>query len=134
MFVICFESTFEKCLCLGELCNDSRLYKNVYKVLTFENILWKVLVCFKDVLKFLWASNYEHSTYSKSLCFFPPPLDNVILPLVSKKPYHWMWRDMRGSSYSHRRQLVGCFSNFHKGLRSFTEGNIEGSSRDYDIF
>ena len=35
---VCFESIFEKCLLLGELCNDSRLYKNVYKVLTFENI------------------------------------------------------------------------------------------------
>ena len=42
-------------------------------------------------------------------------------------------RDGRGSSYSHRRQLIECFSNFHKGLRSFTEGNIEWSSRGYDL-
>ena len=28
-----FESDFEKCLC-----NDSRLYKNAYKVLSFENV------------------------------------------------------------------------------------------------
>ena len=41
--------------------------------------------------------------------------------------------DKRGSSYSHRRQLVRCFSNCRKGLRSFIEGNIEGSSRDYDL-
>ena len=47
----CFESIFEKFLRLGELCNDSRLYKNVYKVLTFENISFlKVLVCLKDVI------------------------------------------------------------------------------------
>ena len=43
-----FECIFEKRLHLGELCNDSRLYKNVYKVLTFENIsrkcLWNVFL------------------------------------------------------------------------------------------
>ena len=38
MLVIGFECIFEKRLSLGELCNDSRLYKNAYKVLTFENI------------------------------------------------------------------------------------------------
>ena len=26
----------------------------------------------------------------KSLCSVPPPLDSVILPLISKKIYHWM--------------------------------------------
>ena len=41
MFVIGFEGIFQKCIHLGELCNDSRLYKNVYKVLTFENSSWK---------------------------------------------------------------------------------------------
>ena len=44
VFVIGFECIFEKCLCLGKLCNDSPLYNNVYKVLTFENISLKVLV------------------------------------------------------------------------------------------
>ena len=55
-----FESIFEKCHRLGELYNDSRLYENVYKVLTFENIsCFKVLVCFlKDVLK----NDYEQVT------------------------------------------------------------------------
>ena len=38
MFVIDSECIFEKCLHFGELCNDSCLYKNVYKVLTFENV------------------------------------------------------------------------------------------------
>ena len=33
-----FESIFEKFLCLGELCNDSRLYKNAYKVFDFLKI------------------------------------------------------------------------------------------------
>ena len=58
MFVVGFESIFEKRLRLGKLCNDSRLYKNAYKVLDFfENILcfesvWCVLkkVCFEDGL------------------------------------------------------------------------------------
>ena len=36
--MIGIESIFEKCLCLGELCNGYHLYKNAYKVLTFENI------------------------------------------------------------------------------------------------
>ena len=29
--------------------------------------------------------------------------------------------------------IVGYLSNYRKGLRLFTEGNIEGSSRDYDL-
>ena len=114
-----FESIFEKCHCLGELCNDSRLYNNVYKVLTFENISWKSVSVFEICFEMLWASNYEHSTYSKSLIYFPPPLDISTLPLIDKKPYHWMWRDMHRLLYSHRRQLVGRFSNCRKGLRSF---------------
>ena len=35
VFVVCFGSIFEKFICLGKLCNDSRLYKNAYKVLDF---------------------------------------------------------------------------------------------------
>ena len=38
MFVVGFESIFEKNLRLGKLCNDSRLYKNAYKVLDFLKI------------------------------------------------------------------------------------------------
>ena len=45
-----FESIFEKFLRLGERCNDSRLCKNAYKVLTFENISFEsVGVFLKDV-------------------------------------------------------------------------------------
>ena len=47
MFVIVFESIFEKCLRLGELCNDYRLYKNVYKVLTFESISFESVGVFE---------------------------------------------------------------------------------------
>ena len=47
-----FEITFEKCLRLCELYNDSRLYKNAYKVLTFENISFESVGvfgrCFDD--------------------------------------------------------------------------------------
>ena len=42
-----FESIFEKCLRLGELCNDSRLYKNAYKILTFENISFESVGVFE---------------------------------------------------------------------------------------
>ena len=44
-----FESIFEKCLRLGELCNDSRLYKNVYKVLVLKIVQRDV--CFEHVSK-----------------------------------------------------------------------------------
>ena len=46
-----FESIFVKCLRLGELFNDSRLYKNAYKVLTFENILFESVGVFERCLK-----------------------------------------------------------------------------------
>ena len=33
---------FCKCLCFGKLCNDSRLYKNIYKVLVLKIfVVWK---------------------------------------------------------------------------------------------
>ena len=92
MLVIGFESIFEKSLRLGELCNDSRLYKDVYKVLTFENISFESVGvferCFENGCE--QASHYEHPTYSKGLCSFPPPLDVVILPLIDKNPHRWM--------------------------------------------
>ena len=50
MCLCLFESIFEKCLSLGKLCNDSRLYKNVYKVLTFENIPFESVGVLKDIL------------------------------------------------------------------------------------
>ena len=91
MFVVDFESIFEKCLCLGEIYNDSRLYKNVYKVLTFENISWKSVGVFEICFE-MFVSKQLRAFYllKKSVCSFPPPLDSVILPLISKKPYYWM--------------------------------------------
>ena len=49
-----FESIFEKCLRLGKLCNDSRLYKNAYKVLDFLKIfhVLKVFGVFENLLVF----------------------------------------------------------------------------------
>ena len=70
----------------------------------------------------------------KSLsCYFPLPLDSVILPLVSRKPYHWMCEEQARVIVQSQRKLVGRFSNCRKGIRSFTEGNIEGASRDYEL-
>ena len=51
MFLVCFESMFEKRLHLGELCNDSRLYKNAYQVLTFGNISFEGVGVFENILK-----------------------------------------------------------------------------------
>ena len=48
MFVIYFESIFEKFLHLGKICNDSRLYKNAYKVLTLK-IFQESVGVLKDV-------------------------------------------------------------------------------------
>ena len=45
---------FEKCLRLGDLCNDSRLYKNAYKVLTFENISFESVGVFEMMLFLKW--------------------------------------------------------------------------------
>ena len=64
MLVLGFESIFEKCLRLGELCNNSHLYKNAYKVLTFENISFENVSvferCFKDVfVKCVFESDFE---------------------------------------------------------------------------
>ena len=64
------------------LCDDSRLYKNAYKVLSFENVsnesvgVKMFFVVSKRVTK-------SEPTYSKGLrCSFPPPLDVAILPLI----------------------------------------------------
>ena len=89
--MIGFESIFEKCLHLGELCNDSRLYKNVCKVLTFENISFESVGvfgrCFEDGCE---QATMNILPTQKGLSSFPPPLDVVILPLIDKNPYHWM--------------------------------------------
>ena len=34
--------------------------------------------------------NYERPTYSKGICFLPPPLDVTILPLIGRNTHHWM--------------------------------------------
>ena len=65
----------------------SRIVENVYKI-----FIWKVFWKYEVLKGFcLWASNYDQSTYSKSLCSFPTPLDSAILHLVGKEPYYWMW-------------------------------------------
>ena len=54
MFVVGFESIFEKRLRLDKLCNDSRLYKNAYKVLDFLKIfhVLKVFGVFEKMFVF----------------------------------------------------------------------------------
>ena len=47
-----FESIFEMRLRLGKLCNDSRLYKNVYKVLDFWKYFIESVGAFKKVCMF----------------------------------------------------------------------------------
>ena len=90
-FVVVFESIFEKRLRLGKLCNDSRLYKNVYKVLDFWKYLMESVGAFEKVFVF----EDEQATrkillYSKVFCSFLSSFDITILPLIGKKPYLWM--------------------------------------------
>ena len=96
-----FESIFEKRLCLGKLCNGSRFVRTYTKCWTFENILcfekYVFFKCLVFVLKMSKDVCFENeqatkniSTYSKSLCSSPPPLDVFILPLIGKKLYLWM--------------------------------------------
>ena len=67
------------------------LVENAYKVFVFENISEKK--CF--VWKMFWnvreqaIKNYLPT--QKSFVFFSLPLDSAILPLVNRKPYHWMF-------------------------------------------
>ena len=75
------------------------------------------------VWKIFWEMVCEQATTNvlptqKVFFSFPPPLDNVILLFVSKKPYHWMWRDRRGSSYSHSvvpQNFPSHFSKYQPG-------------------
>ena len=101
---MCLKISFENAN-VRNFCNDSRIVENVYKMFVFEkcfeNSCFESVRC-KDCF-ILCASNYEQSTYSKSLCSFPPSLDSVILPLVGEKLYHWMW----GTSMGHRTIIEG---------------------------
>ena len=74
MFVVGFKSIFEKRLHLGKLCNDSRLYKNAYKVLDFLKIfhVLKVFGVFEKTFVFLrWIVSKQLRTFYllKSLLF-----------------------------------------------------------------
>ena len=71
VFVVGFESIFEKLLRLGKLCNDSRLYKNVYKVLDFWKYFMKSVGAFKKVFMFEDEKATKNvSTYSKFFVLF----------------------------------------------------------------
>ena len=56
--------------------------------------------------------------------------------------YHYLVESIivgcEGTSAGHRTVIKatrrGALAIYRKGLRSFTEGSIEGSSRDYDLF
>ena len=71
--------------------------KNEYKVFILENISGKVFVkkrCFLFCLCEPAINNILPLLKDLSY-YFPPSLNSVILPLVSRKPYRWMWRDKR---------------------------------------
>ena len=59
------------------------------KCLTFANVSIES-VGVKRFFSCEQARNYEHPTYSRGLCSFPPPLDVSILPLIDKEPHRWM--------------------------------------------
>ena len=63
------------------LCNDSHLYKNAYKVFSFENVSkWKCecikCFCYEQVTKI------NLPTQKVLDVFFHPPLDVATLPLI----------------------------------------------------
>ena len=124
MFVVGFESIFEKRLRLGKLCNDSRFYKNAYKVLDFWKyfMFWKRLVCLKRCLFWRWIVSKQLRMFYllKSLLFIS------LFPLTLLS-YHWLVRILifgcKGTGVDHRI-VIKCnvmryLSIFLKGLRSF---------------
>ena len=127
-----FGKYFEKMPLCRKLYNDSCIVENAYKVFLSLKIFRKESVCVRNLF-------YEQATTS---CL-PTRMIFVLLLFSFRQCYptinryvalSWnVLRDKHGSSYNHRRQLVNRFSNCRKGLISFTEGNIEGSSRDYDL-
>ena len=103
VFVVNFESFFEKRLRLGKLCNDSRFGKNVYKVLNFWKYLngkcwciWKKCLCFEYE-----QATKNVSTYSKVFCSSPS------LILLS---YHLLVRSLifgcKGTGVGHRIVMI----------------------------
>ena len=64
------------------LCNGSHLFKNAYKVLSFENVFKMKVWVYKNVFVVSKLATRSESTYSKGVrCSFPLPLDVAILPL-----------------------------------------------------
>ena len=64
--------------------------KNAYKMLVFENISEKKVFVKRCFEKREQAINSILPLLKELSCYFPPPLDSAILPLVSRNPYHWM--------------------------------------------
>ena len=124
MLCVCmFEKYFEKCLSAPIFVMILVSLRTHTKCL-FLKIFQKSVCVKRDI--FLWASDYELSTYSKSLSrYFTFPLDSAILPLLSRKPYHWMFDGHARVIIQSQRKLVGLFKNCGKGLRSFYRSNIE---------
>ena len=110
------------------LCNDSRLYKNMYKVFCLLKKCFKVMLwVYKMIL--LWASEQLGAFYllKRSLVFFSSSFRCGYLTIVLvRSPIIGCEGTGAGRLYSHRRQPMECFSNVVLETRSFTEGNIEG--------
>ena len=118
VWVWCKFEIFWKRLCLGKLCNDSRLYKNVYKVLVLKNSSMRCLFFWRCVesLSMKMVLICEQATTSVLPTQKVFVLFLLFYMLLS---YHWLVRSPIigcegtgvGQSYSHRRQPMGRFSN-----------------------
>ena len=76
-----FESIFEKRLRLGKLCNDSRLYKNAYKVLDFWKI-FHVLKVFDVFEKMFVCLKMDCEQATKNVLPTQKSFVHFFLPLV----------------------------------------------------
>ena len=79
-----FENIFEKTPSCGELCIVSRIIENTYKVFLSLKIFRKESVCVRHLFCFVRKKLQVVYLLEWSLLFSFFPLDNVILPLVSR--------------------------------------------------
>ena len=94
-------------------------------------------VCFeseKECLFWNWASNYEKSTYSKSLCSFLPFLWYCYLTIDLVRSLIFGYK---GTGMGHRIIMIAILWDIlaflFERLRSFERELLIASSRDYEL-
>ena len=94
----------------------------------FESVFWKCLVFVLKISKDFWFESEQATRNNlptqKSLFISSFPLILLSYHLFGKKPYLWMWRDGRGSSYSQDSNVVKYLNNSLWGTKIILKGNI----------